>query len=163
MTNSGSLRTSLNSQQWHAVSASFLGWTLHAFDFFVAIFLVNVLAAQFHVPASKIIFTTAATLAMRPVGALIFGFLADRYGRRTALMANVVFFFGGGVAVRVLAELHRISCAAHDLRDRHGRRVGRGVVAGDGKCSAEVERHNLRHRAVGYSCGYLLAAVAVKS
>jgi len=92
MTTSDSLRTSLNSQQWHAVTASFLGWTLDAFDFFVAVFLVNTLAAQFHVPASKIIFTTASTLAMRPLGALIFGLLADRYGRRTPLMANVVFF-----------------------------------------------------------------------
>ena len=48
--------------------------------------------AKFHVPKSKIIFTTVATLALRPIGALIFGFLADRYGRRGPLMANVVFF-----------------------------------------------------------------------
>jgi SHS family lactate transporter-like MFS transporter len=70
------------SDQWHAVTASFLGWTLDAFDFFVLVFLVDTLAAQFHVPASKIILTMTATLAMRPVGALLFGLLADRYGRR---------------------------------------------------------------------------------
>ena len=52
-----------------AGTAGFLGWTLDAFDFFVAVFLVNTLAAQFHVPVSKIIFTTFATLAMGPVGA----------------------------------------------------------------------------------------------
>jgi len=85
-------RFPLSSEQRHAVSASFLGWTLDAFDFFVLVFLVDVLAEHFHVPPSKIIFTTALTLGMRPLGALIFGLLADRYGRRTPLMANVVFF-----------------------------------------------------------------------
>jgi len=68
--------------QWHAVTAGYLGWTLDAFDFFVAVFLVDVLAAHFGVPKSAIIWTLTATLAMRPVGAVIFGMLADRYGRR---------------------------------------------------------------------------------
>src|SRR5215467_1482062 len=80
------------SDRFHAVSAGFLGWTLDAFDFFVVVFLVDTLAAAFHVPASKIILTITATLAMRPLGALLFGLLADRYGRRKPLMANVVFF-----------------------------------------------------------------------
>src|SRR5258705_10207975 len=80
------------SDQWHAVSASFMGWTLDAFDFFVLVFLVDTLAAQFHVPTSKIILTITATLAMRPLGALVFGLLADRYGRRRPPMANVGFF-----------------------------------------------------------------------
>ena len=80
------------SDQWHAVTASFLGWTLDAFDFFVLVFLVDTLAAQFQVTPAKIILTVTATLAMRPVGAVVFGLLADRYGRRRPLMANVVFF-----------------------------------------------------------------------
>src|SRR6201982_646473 len=80
------------SDQWHAVTASFLGWTLDAFDFFVLVFLVDTLAAHFRVAPPKIILTMTATLAMRPVGALVFGLLADRYGRRRPLMANVVFF-----------------------------------------------------------------------
>src|SRR6267143_1454810 len=80
------------SDQWHAVTASFLGWTLDAFDFFVLVFLFDRLAIQFHVSTDKIIFTTVATLAMRPVGAIVFGLLADRYGRRKPLMANVIFF-----------------------------------------------------------------------
>src|SRR5207245_4894897 len=79
--------------QWHAVTAGYLGWTLDAFDFFVLVFLVDVLAVQFGVPKSAIIWTLTATLAMRPVGAVIFGLLADRYCRRGPLMADVVFFF----------------------------------------------------------------------
>src|SRR4051812_17438554 len=80
------------SDQWHAVTASFLGWTLDAFDFFVIVFLMDTLAAQFHVSKSAIVETLFYTLAMRPVGALLFGMLADRYGRRKPLMANIVFF-----------------------------------------------------------------------
>ena len=72
-----------SSEPWFGAFLSGLaGWTLDAFDFFVVIFLINTLAARFQVPAAAIIATTAWTLAMRPVGAVIFGMLADRYGRR---------------------------------------------------------------------------------
>ena len=63
----------------HAVAAGFLGWTLDAFDFFVVVFLYDTLAAQFHVSKGAIIATVGYTLAMRPVGAVVFGLLADRY------------------------------------------------------------------------------------
>src|ERR1700722_12413862 len=80
------------SGHFHAVAAGFLGWTLDAFDFFVVVFLYDTLAHQFGVDKSRIIFTTTATLAMRPIGAVVFGLLADRYGRRIPLMINVIFF-----------------------------------------------------------------------
>ncbi|HEV8661157.1 MAG TPA: MFS transporter [Thermoanaerobaculia bacterium] len=76
----------------HAVLAGFLGWTLDAFDFFVVVFLLDILAAQFAVPKKQIILTLTFTLAFRPVGAVIFGILADRFGRRGPLMANVIYF-----------------------------------------------------------------------
>ena len=74
----------------HAWLAGFLGWTLDAFDFFVIVFLYDTLAHQFSVPKKAIVFTTFATLALRPVGALVFGVLSDRFGRRIPLMANVI-------------------------------------------------------------------------
>jgi len=80
------------SRPFHAVTAGFLGWTLDAFDFFVVVFLVDTLAGQFRVSKANIVFSITATLAMRPVGAIVFGLLADRYGRRIPLMANVIFF-----------------------------------------------------------------------
>jgi SHS family lactate transporter-like MFS transporter len=70
------------SDQRHAVTASFLGWTLDAFDFFVVVFLIDTLATHFAVSKSAIVGTITATLAMRPLGAVVFGLLADRYGRR---------------------------------------------------------------------------------
>src|ERR1700758_615086 len=146
------------SDQWHAVTASFLGWTLDAFDFFVLVFLVDTLAVQFRVAPSKIILTMTATLAMRPVGALLFGLLADRYGRRRPLMANVVFF-----------SLFELACGFAPnytvffvLRAIYG--IGMGGEWGVG-ASLAMESAPKRWRGVlsgvvqsGYSIGYLLAA-----
>lgn len=152
----------LDSQQWHACSAAFLGWTLDAFDFFVAIFLVNTLAAQFHVPASKIIFTTAATLAMRPVGAVIFGMLADRYGRRSPLMWNVVFFS----LVELLCGFSPNYTVFLVLRTIYG--IGMGGEWGVGSSLAMESIPPARRGVIsgivqsGYSCGYILAAFAAK-
>ena len=87
---------------WHSVTAGFLGWMLDAFDFFVLVFLVDTLAKQFHVSKGQMVFTLTATLAMRPVGAVIFGLLADRYGRRRPLMANVIFFLWSNCCVDFL-------------------------------------------------------------
>src|SRR5260370_5943524 len=76
----------------HAVLAGFLGWTLDAFDFFVVVFLYDTLAHQFGVPKKSIVFTVTATLAMRPLRALLFALLSDRYGRRAPFMLNVLYF-----------------------------------------------------------------------
>jgi SHS family lactate transporter-like MFS transporter len=155
-------RFPLTSAQRHAVSASFLGWTLDAFDFFVLVFMVDVLAEHFHVPASKIIFTTAITLAMRPLGALLFGLLADRYGRRTPLMANVVFFS----VVELLCGFAPNYTVFLLLRAVYG--IGMGGEWGVG-ASLAMESVPAKWRGTisgivqsGYSCGYLLAAIAAK-
>ena len=155
-------RFPLTSEQRHAVSASFLGWTLDAFDFFVIVFLVDVLAEHFHVTPSKIVFTMALTLGMRPVGALLFGLLADRYGRRTPLMANVVFFS----VVELLCGFSPNYTVFLILRTIYG--IGMGGEWGVG-ASLAMESVPAKWRGTisgivqsGYSCGYLLAAVAAK-
>ncbi|MBW4034333.1 MAG: MFS transporter [Proteobacteria bacterium] len=74
------------------VIAAFLGWTLDAFDFFILIFTFSAVAKTFHVGITAVTIAITLTLAMRPVGALLFGRLADRYGRRPMLMVNIVAF-----------------------------------------------------------------------
>jgi MFS transporter, SHS family, lactate transporter len=146
----------------HAVSAAFLGWTLDAFDFFVLVFLVDTLAAQFHVRKAEIIFTLTATLAMRPLGALIFGLLADRYGRRRPLMANVIFFS----AVELLCGFAPNYATFLTLRAIYG--IGMGGEWGVG-ASLAMEAAPARWRGIlsgilqsGYSIGYLFAALAAR-
>lgn len=72
--------------------ASFLGWTLDAFDFFLVIVVVPHLAADFGVRVVDVAVAVTLTLALRPVGAVIFGWFADRYGRRGPLMVDIALY-----------------------------------------------------------------------
>src|ERR1700749_3266542 len=80
---------SLTSQQRHAFIACFLGWSLYAFDYFLLVFCVSAIATDFHTRASAVAEALFLTLAFRPVGAFLFGAIADKFGRRPALMINV--------------------------------------------------------------------------
>src|SRR3954454_10845435 len=162
MTRSPDLPITRSGSHWHAVAAGFLGWTLDAFDFFVVVFLVDTLALHFGVAKSAIIATIGATLVMRPVGALLFGLLADRFGRRAPLMGNVILF-------SVLALLCGFSTnylMFLVLRSLYG--IAMGGEWGVG-ASLAMEAAPPRWRGVlsgilqsGYSIGYLLAAVAAR-
>ncbi len=146
----------------HAVLAGFLGWTLDAFDFFVVVFLYDTLAHQFGVPKKSIVFTVTATLAMRPLGALLFGLLSDRYGRRVPLMLNVLYFS----VIEVLCGFSPNYTFFLIMRALFG--IGMGGEWGVG-ASLVMEAAPVRWRGIlsgilqaGYSIGYLLAAVAAR-
>ncbi len=146
----------------HAVTAGYLGWTLDAFDFFVVVFLIDTLALHFGVPKKDIVRTLTATLAMRPLGAVLFGLLADRYGRRIPLMANVLFFS----VVELLCGFSPNYTFFFIMRLLFG--IGMGGEWGVG-ASLAMEAAPKRWRGIlsgilqsGYSMGYLLAAVAAR-
>ncbi len=82
----------LSRPQRHVFLAAFLGWTLDSLDFFLLVFCVNAIAGEFHTKPSEVLGAVFLTQAFRPVGALLFGMLADRYGRRPVLMANILGF-----------------------------------------------------------------------
>jgi SHS family lactate transporter-like MFS transporter len=82
----------LNHQQRHTVLASFLGWTLDAFDFFLLTFAVSAIATDFKVGREQVFVAVTFTLAARPLGAFLFGRLAERFGRRPILMLDIVLF-----------------------------------------------------------------------
>jgi SHS family lactate transporter-like MFS transporter len=79
----------LTKPQRAAFTASLLGWTLDAFDFFLLTFVVGQVAADFHVQPRAVLFSLTLTLAARPFGALFFGWLADKYGRKPILQIDV--------------------------------------------------------------------------
>ena len=147
------------SQQVHVVLASYLGWTLDAFDFFIMAFVLREVAATFGAPISSVAFAITLTLACRAIGAFIFGRLADRFGRRPTLMVNVLCYslleFFSGLAPSLTVFLI--------LRALYG--VAMGGEWGVG-ASLTMESIPAKWRGpvsgllqAGYPSGYLLASV----
>jgi MFS transporter, SHS family, lactate transporter len=143
----------------NVVIASFLGWMLDAFDFFLVVFVLRRLASDFGTDVKAVTWGITLTLALRPVGAFIFGRIADRYGRRPALMASVLLYSAMELATAFASSLTTFIA----LRALYG--VAMGGEWGVG-ASLAFESVPTRSRGLvsgilqtGYPCGYLLAAV----
>ncbi len=148
--------------QRNAVLAGFLGWTLDAFDFFILTLVIDDIAKSFGRTRPDIAFTLTVALAMRPLGAIIFGIMADHWGRRLPLMINVIFY----AVVSVLSGLAPSYQAFLLLRMLFG--VGMGGEWGVG-ASLALESASPRLRGLlsgllqeGYALGSLLAALAFR-
>jgi SHS family lactate transporter-like MFS transporter len=142
-----------------AVFAGFLGWTLDAFDFFLVVFSLTAIAQEFHRSDAEIALSLTLTLMFRPVGAFIFGLMADRYGRRLPLMIDLVFYS----VVEVATGFAHSFTTFLVLRALFG--IGMGGEWGVG-ASLAMEKVPPRLRGFlsgllqqGYALGYLLAAV----
>src|SRR5436309_7613216 len=83
---------SLDRNQRNTFFACFLGWALDAFDFFLLTFVTRQMANDFGASIAELSYAITITLALRPVGAFIFGLLGDRFGRRIPLMIDIVFY-----------------------------------------------------------------------
>lgn len=143
-----------------ALTASFLGWTLDAFDFFLVVFCLTAIAKDFHQTDARVALSILLTLAFRPVGALVFGLLADRYGRRLPLMLDLVFYSVVEVATGFAPSFTSFLV----LRALFG--IGMGGEWGVG-ASLAMEKVPAKWRGLlsgllqqGYAFGNLLAAVA---
>ena len=155
--------------QRNAVLAGFLGWTLDAFDFFILTLVIEDLAHAFF-PGSpmaearpRIALAITLTLAMRPLGAIVFGLMADRYGRRLPLMLNVVFF----ATISVLCGLAQTYWQFIGLRMLFGIAMGGewGVGASLALESASPRLRGLLSGLLqeGYAIGNLLSALAFRT
>jgi SHS family lactate transporter-like MFS transporter len=155
--------------QRNAVLAGFLGWTLDAFDFFILTLVIEDLAHAFFpgsplaVARPRIALAITLTLAMRPIGAVVFGLMADRYGRRLPLMLNVIFY----ATISVLCGFAQSYGQFIALRMLFG--IAMGGEWGVG-ASLALESASPRIRGLlsgllqeGYAIGMLLAALAFRT
>lgn len=150
----------LTGDQRNAFMASFLGWTMDAFDYFLVVLVYADIATTFHHTKTDVAFLTTATLAMRPVGALLFGLWADRVGRRVPLMVDVSFYSVIGFLCAFAPKFTVLVI----LRLLYG--IGMGGEWGLG-AALSMEKVPAERRGVfsgllqeGYAFGYLLASVA---
>jgi SHS family lactate transporter-like MFS transporter len=82
----------LTSVQRNTFIACFLGWSLDAFDYFILVVCLSAIATDFHAKVSAVAEALFLTLAMRPIGAFLFGRMADRFGRRPTLMVDIIAY-----------------------------------------------------------------------
>src|SRR3984893_6055089 len=153
------LLRALTPNQRGAVIASYLGWTLDAFDFFILVFVLKAVAHEFGTDGETVLYAIFLTFAATPVGALLFGLAADRYGRRVTLMVDILLFsmleFASGLAPSLTIFLI--------LRLTFG--VAMGGEWGVGAALAMETIPPGTRGAVsgilqsGYASGYLLAAI----
>jgi MFS transporter, SHS family, lactate transporter len=154
-----SLVRSLNREQRNTFLASFLGWILDAFDFCLVTFVVLRISTDFRESTVAVAFAITLTLLMRPIGALLFGMLAERYGRRLPLMIDILFYS----VMEVLTAFSPNFAVFLILRALFG--IGMGGEWGIG-ASLAMESLPTQARGLfsgilqqGYACGYLLASV----
>jgi SHS family lactate transporter-like MFS transporter len=145
--------------QKHVVAASFLGWMLDAFDYFLLVFVLNDVAKEFHTEVGSVAVALTLTLAFRPVGAFIFGRLADRYGRRPILMIDVATYSVLAFATAFSPNLSIFLI----LRSLFGIAMG-----GEWGIGASLTMESVRSESrgfvsgllqSGYPCGYLVASI----
>jgi SHS family lactate transporter-like MFS transporter len=149
----------LTGPQWRAFTAAYLGWMLDAFDFFLLVMVAGHVADEFHTTLKGVTYALFLTLAMRPVGALLFGLIADRYGRRPALMGSILLY----AVVELLSGFAPSLSVFLVLRAIFG--IGMGGEWGVG-ASLAMESVPAKSRGLlsgilqqGYPAGYLLATL----
>jgi MFS transporter, SHS family, lactate transporter len=151
--------TSLTRAQRRAFIASLAGWSLDAFDFFVFVFCLKSISAEFHTDIKSVTQGIFLTLAFRPAGALVFGWLAERFGRRPILMLNVASY----------SAMQLASAFAPDLRSLLALRALFGfAMGGEWGVGAALALETLPAKGrgffsgllqEGYVIGYLLASI----
>lgn len=149
----------LTRDQRNVIIASYLGWTLDAFDYFTLVFVLKDVAKDFSTDVAAVTVAITLTLAARPVGALIFGYFADRYGRRPTLIVDVLLY-----SVLELASGFAPSLAVFIvLRTLYG--IAMGGEWGVG-ASLTMETIPVSTRGIvsgllqaGYPSGYLIASL----
>ncbi|MBV8472625.1 MAG: MFS transporter [Hyphomicrobiales bacterium] len=150
----------LTSAQKKTILATYLGWMLDAFDFFLLTFLIKDIAKEFGVEIPQVAYALFLTLSMRFVGAFIFGQLGDRWGRKPALMLDILCYSVLGAAAAFAPNLAVFLV----LRTLFGIAMG-----GEWGLGSSLAMESVPPRArgfvsgilqSGYPTGFLLASIA---
>jgi MFS transporter, SHS family, lactate transporter len=143
--------------------ACFLGWSLDAFDFFILTFCVSAIATQFQAKVSAVAEAIFLTLAMRPVGAFLFGLMADRYGRRITLMVDIIAYSVFELASAFAPSLKVLLITRALFGIAMGGEWGVGAALAFETLPAEGRGFFSGLLQEGYAVGYLIAALTYRT
>src|SRR5271167_4242096 len=143
--------------------ACFLGWSLDAFDFFILTFCVSAIATQFQSKISSVTEAIFITLAFRPVGAFLFGLMADRYGRRVTLMVDIIAYSVFELASAFAPSLKILLITRALFGVAMGGEWGVGAALAFETLPAEGRGFFSGLLQEGYAVGYLMAALVYRT
>jgi SHS family lactate transporter-like MFS transporter len=150
----------LTAVQRNTFIACFLGWSLDAFDFFILTFCVSAIAAEFQTRISAVLGAVFLTLAFRPVGAFLFGMMADRFGRRPTLMVDIIAYSAFELASAFAPSLKAFLITRALFGIAMGGEWGVGAALAFETLPAEGRGFFSGVLQEGYAVGYLMAALA---
>jgi MFS transporter, SHS family, lactate transporter len=150
---------SLSRAQLHAYAAALGGWSLDAFDFFIFIFCLRAIGTEFHTDVKAVTEGIFLTLAFRPVGALVFGWLAEKYGRRPILMVNVLSYSAVQLATAFAPNLATLLLLRAVFGFAMGGEWGVGAALALETLPARGRGFFSGLLQEGYVIGYLLASI----
>ena len=149
----------LTRPQLHAYLAALGGWSLDALDFFIFVFCLSAISSEFHTTVKAVAEGIFLTLALRPVGALVFGWLAEKYGRRPILMVNVVSYSAVQLATAFAPDLTTLLALRALFGFAMGGEWGVGAALALETLPAKGRGFFSGLLQEGYVIGYLLASV----
>jgi len=149
----------LTRPQLHAYFAALGGWSLDALDFFIFVFSLSAISAEFHTTVKAVAEGVFLTLAFRPVGALVFGWLAEKFGRRPILMVNVVSYSAVQLATAFAPDLTTLLVLRAVFGFAMGGEWGVGAALALETLPARGRGFFSGLLQEGYVIGYLLASV----
>ncbi|MGC2695104.1 MAG: MFS transporter [Candidatus Angelobacter sp.] len=145
--------------QRNTFTACFLGWSLDAFDFFILVFCISAIGVDFHTKVSSVAEAIFITLAMRPVGAFLFGIMADRFGRRPTLMIDIIAFSVFELGSAFAPSLHTFLIMRAFFGIAMGGEWGVGAALAFETLPSEGRGFFSGLLQEGYVVGYLMAAL----
>ncbi len=145
--------------QRNTFTACFLGWSLDAFDFFILTFCVSAIATQFQTKVSEVAEAIFLTLAFRPLGAFLFGLMADRFGRRRTLMVDIIAYSVFELASAFAPSLKVFLITRALFGIAMGGEWGVGAALAFETLPAEGRGFFSGLLQEGYAVGYLIAAL----
>jgi SHS family lactate transporter-like MFS transporter len=153
----------LTPAQRNTFIACFLGWSLDAFDFFILNFCISAIATQFQAKVSAVAEAIFLTLAMRPVGAFLFGLMADRFGRRVTLMIDIIAYSVFELSSAFAPSLKALLIMRALFGVAMGGEWGVGAALAFETLPAEGRGFFSGLLQEGYAVGYLMAALVYRT
>ena len=150
---------SITPVQWRVLAAAKVGWMLDAMDFMLYAMAIGQLRAYFGIDDATAGLAGTVTLAMSAVGGLVFGVVADRFGRTRALMWTILIFSLASLGAATSGTLLQLLIWRAILGLGMGGEWASGAVLVSETWPPEHRNKAISIMQSGWAIGYILAAV----